>query len=360
MAAVDLNFGIVDPHIHLWDPYTTPRLVSPAVKIFGRFPRLLNAVAGVAFPRSAKAFVGRTTYVAAPYMPVDYNAATAPYRIDSIVHVQAGWHDPDPMGPVGETRWLETLDYAKADITLGALVAEGVPESAHFSQLLDAHLAASDRVRGIRAMAAWHPDPGVFGFHDQPGRYSDPAFIDGLQAMIDRQLRFDAWCYSDQLGSLTAIAQRYPELPIMLDHLGTPAGVLGPVGRHTGQTAMQRSNILAAWRESLAELAACGNVHCKLSGLLMPVLGHGFAARNRPPSADEIAERLSPLVSHALAVFGPERCVFASNFPMDQVCADLPTVIDAYAQMVADQAPDALRAVFRDNALAFYDMVSDG
>ncbi len=348
------DFSIVDPHIHQWDPYTTPRLASPLVKLFGRWPGLLQGVARVAFPRAARDFVGQITYVADRYLPAHYEKEAEAFEIGQVVHVQAGWHDSAPMGPVGETRWLESLPFREAGVELAAIVAEGSPESPAFAALLDAHRAASRRVAGIRAMAAWHPDPGVHGFFDAPGRYRDVAFLKGFEALAERGMTFDAWCYSGQLSDLAVLLEEYPEVPVVLDHCGTPVGVFGPVGKYTGVRADERASILSEWREQVDLLADFPNLHVKLSGLLMPVLGHGYAARAEPPGTAEVAERIWPVVGPVLEAFGTDRCMWASNFPMDRVCAPLDTIIAAYAEVCEAEAPGQLRALFHDNALRFY------
>ncbi len=348
------DFPLIDPHVHQWDPYTTPRLVSPLVKLFGRWPWLLHWIARVAFPRAAREFVGQITYVADRYLPAQYAAEAKQVHVEQIVHVQAGWHDADPLAPVGETRWLESLPFESAGFGLGAIVAEASPEAPTFAALLDAHREASSRVAGIRAMAAWHPDPGVHGFHDRPERYRSAAFLEGFAALASRNMTFDAWCYSGQLEDLAVLLSEYPESPVVLDHCGTPAGAFGPVGRFTGRSAGERAAILGGWQEQMARLAAFPNLQVKLSGLLMPVLGHGYAARALPPGPEEIEALIEPVLAPVLDAFGPARCMWSSNFPMDRVSAPLDTIITAYAAVCERHAPGQLPALFRDNAARFY------
>lgn len=351
-----LPFGLVDPHIHQWDPRTTPRLVSPAVRLFGFSPRLLEAISKVAFPRPALDFVGVTDYVRSSFLPADYAKDARGLGIEVVGHVQAGWQDHSALGAAAETRWVASLPFDGHGLSLGAIVGEGDPTAKSFVRLLDAHREGSPRFRGIRKMASRHPDPGVYDWETRDGLYQEPAFLRGFEELAARGLTFDAWVYSHQLVDLAALAQRFPESPIVLDHLGTPAGVFGPVGRRTGASAGEREAILAAWKDGLARVASNRNVYAKLSGLLMPVLGHDEHRRGVRPSADVIRDRIRPLVDHALDVFGPERCMWASNFPMDKAVADLSAIVEAYAAIVAERGEPALRAVFRENALRFYRM----
>ena len=102
--------------------------------------------------------------------------------------------------------------------------------------------------------------------------------------------------------------------------------------------------------------AALPHVHVKLSGLTMPILGFGFHERETPPSAALVAEALGPLVREVVDLFGEDRCMFASNFPMDSVSAPLSSIVDAYFLALADRSPVALAKIFAGNAARFYDL----
>lgn len=350
----DLNFPIVDPHIHQWDPWTTPRRVSALVKLLRGRRLPMELAARLLFPKRTLEGVGKIDYVVNPYLPAQYGSDTGQFTVSHIVHVEAGWDDHSPMGPVGETEWVAGLDCAAGGFELGAIVAAADPADPGFRDLLAAHAGASDKLRGIRAQAAWDDDRGMHNWYEHAGRYRDAAFLEGFRHLADAGLRFDAWVYSPQIGDVTTLAKEYPEVPIMLDHLGSPVGVFGPVGRYRGADEKLREETFELWQHSLATLAEQPNAHVKLSGLLMPLTGHGLHKRAGPASAAEIAELIEPFVNHALDVFGPERCLWASNFPMDKVAASLETVIEAYARVVAERGETVLRQVFRDNALKFY------
>jgi predicted TIM-barrel fold metal-dependent hydrolase len=109
----------------------------------------------------------------------------------------------------------------------------------------------------------------------------------------------------------------------------------------------------------MATLAALPHVHVKLSGLLMPILGFGFHERPAPPSATEVAEALGPIVREVVDLFGEDRCMFASNFPMDAVSAPLETILDAYFLALADRSTEGLAKIFAGNAARFYDLPAE-
>ena len=304
-------FPIVDPHVHLWDPRSTPRPASPLVRLLGRWPSLLHKVVSRVLPAPVRGFVGRPDFLIAPHLPADVRDAAAPLQVDTLVHVEAGWAGRD--GPAGETRWLDSLHYEAAGMRLGAIIGHADLTSKHLAAELDAHAQASAKFRGIRQMASRHPSRRIMAFSRHPSLYADADFLRGFELLAQRGLRFDAWVYSNQLGEVAALAQRFPEAAIVLDHLGTPVGAGGQVG-DVGATESERASILAAWRDGLAKVAENKNVHAKISGLAMPVLGFGFHTRSAPPSADELTACFGPLVRHALDVFGVQRCFFASTF----------------------------------------------
>ncbi len=357
-----LPFPIIDPHIHQWDPYHTPHKAALLVKLLGRFPHLMDKAVRATQPKAIIDSLGLSDYALAPYLPANYREDAASYQVEAVVHVEADWHHQHGAGVVEETRWLMQLPFGGSNPKLGAIVGKANPLHPLFEQVLHAHLLAAPSLhgnlfRGIRYMASYHSDPDVKAWAPFPHTYINPLLLKRFELLAKYGLRFDAWAYSTQLPEVTYLAQRFPEIPLVIDHLATPVGLFGPVGRETGRTATARAGIMSQWRDDIAQLAAQPHVHAKVSGLLMPVLGHDFHLRHRRASVSEIVELLSPLVDHAVAVFGVDRLMFASNFPMDKVTATLPDIITATAQMIAPHGDSALKAVFRENAKRFYGIV---
>lgn len=347
---LDLDFPLVDPHFHHWDPVTTPRAASPIARLLHRWPRAYRKAADLLIPPAAKNFAPDYSIIH-PYLPADYAKDAAGLRIDTVVHVEAAWQGRGQLGVVGETRWLDQLDFG--GVKLGAIVGHADLRSAQVDEVLAAHQGASARFRGIRQKAAHHAERAVLSFAKAPGLYRDRDFLRGFERLVARGLRFDAWCYSTQLGEVVELAARFPEASIVLDHVGTPVGVGGQVGA-TGASEQARARIFGAWRDDLARLAEHEHVHAKISGLAMPVLGFDFHRRASPPSSDELCAAFRPLVHHALDVFGAERSFFASNFPMDRPSVPMPTLFAAYLRLAREHRSSAPRALFRDNALRFY------
>jgi predicted TIM-barrel fold metal-dependent hydrolase len=344
-----LDVPVLDAHVHFWDPRSTPRLVSPVVKLLGFDRRLLHSVSRRLFPKPIFSFVGKPDYVLDAYLPGDWHRDHAGYDAHGFIHVQADWHARGELGPAGETRWLESL--CASD--LRGIVAQARLESPELGRLLDEHRAHSPRFCGVRDMTAWDADPLVANFTSRENRMQNPAWQRGFALLGERGLTFDAWCYQPQLREFDALLRSGADTRVVLCHLGTPIGLGGPYAGH-GETAQQRTRLAAQWHDDLSRLAEHRQLHVKISGLVMPIVGFGFHERPAPPSAAEIADKLGPHVEHALAAFGVERCLFASNFPMDKVSAPWTTIFEAFAALTASYDSAARRKLFCDNAREFY------
>ncbi len=336
--------GVVDPHIHQWDPLTTKREVSPMARLFRPLPRIPRFLGRIA-PQADREFVGDPHHVLKPYLPLDYRADAGEVPVATVVHVQAGW--PEENGrhdAVEETRWVALLPFGEGGAPeLGALVVHVDPRFDDAGAILDEHLAVSPLVRGVRCVAAHHPDPGVRDFTDQPHLLSDPAFVGGFAAIAERGLSFEIWCFAHQLPDALGLVREYPETTFVLNHYGTPVGLLGPRGKSTGRSEAERSSMLAAWRDDVSALADLPNVVAKHSGLGMPILGEGAAT----------ADRLAPLIRHLHDAFGPERTMWASNFPMDKPKQTLPASLRLVTHVLGADADldllvrDVARRVYR-------------
>lgn len=344
---------IVDPHIHLWAPRTTPRLVSPAVKLLGWSEWALRNVAPKLFPASALAFVGKTDHVLADYLPEHWRADTGPCEVRGFVHVQADWHGRGPLGSAGETHWLERI----CGPELLGIVAHADLGAGTLAKLLDAHAEASSRFVGVRDMLSHDRDRGVMNYSPRPDRCLESEWQAGFAELGRRNLCFDAWMYHPQLRAFERVVAKHPQTKVVLDHLGSPLGYGGPFASH-GATQAAREEIAARWRDDLAALAQHSHVHAKISGLTMPVLGFGFHERPTPPSRTELVDRLGPLVETALALFGPQRCMFASNFPMDKVSAAWTSLYEVFDELTRTRDESERQALFHDNAVRFYGLAA--
>jgi predicted TIM-barrel fold metal-dependent hydrolase len=226
------------------------------------------------------------------------------------------------------------------------------PGWASAGAVLAAHLAADERVRGVRISAANHPDPGVRDFADVPHLLAESEFLRGFTAIAERGLTFEMWVYAHQLPDALVLAKEYPQTTFVLDHYGTPVGLFGPRGSRTGHTARDRAEILARCLDDIAALAALPNVVAKHSGLGMPVVGGPPRRQVDAASIGELVDRSAPLVRHVHDCFGAERTMWASNYPMDKPVQSIPASIDVLLEIVGEDADRAL--LFRDVARRVY------
>lgn len=348
------DFAFIDAHIHQWDPYNTPHAAALAVKLFGKHPYLLDKVVRLAKPKDLIDTLGLTTHITAPYLPADYQKDLAHYNVEKVVHVEASWKNQTAKGVVAETKFIESLPFDSFGSNLGAIVASADPRDSNFKKILKMHHKASPHFRGIRKMGAFHEDSAIHAWTDEAHLYTQKKFLKGFEALAQHNLSFDAWVYSTQLNDVIALAKQFPETSIVLDHFGTPAGLFGQVGKHTGITQTARDNIFFRWKEDIEELAQYPNVYTKMSGLFMPVLGHQFHSRKQLATKEEVLNLALPLITHVLQCFGPYRVMFASNFPMDRVSTSLVNIIDAFSDAVAAYDPNAVAQVFHHTAKQFY------
>ncbi|PYE11899.1 putative TIM-barrel fold metal-dependent hydrolase [Williamsia limnetica] len=353
--------GMVDTHVHQWDPLRSPREASRRTRLYRAAPVFGKAIFRYAVTQKDRELVLDPRFVTRPYLPKHYqhDAAavllTTGVPVESVVHMQADWRTDEPMAAAAETRWVASLPFGvNGTPKLGAIVARGDPRSPFFSQLLDLHLDISDRVTGVRAMAANHPDPKVRSWADVDGLLAEPDFLRGFAALAERNLVFDAWVYSHQLRDVRTLAREYPETTIVLNHFGTPVGLFGPMGQSTGHTAAQRHELMRAWREDISAVAQCQNVVAKLSGLAFPLLGYGHQRSGNVGTQQTLTNMTGPLLEHMVSVFGPDRLMFGSNFPADKPNASMATIVGTELDVLEPYGEELLRKVFRDNARRVY------
>ena len=263
---------------------------------------------------------------------------------------------PEALRPVGETEFVQGVAAMSASGRYGpARVAAGIVSYADLAlgdsvvPVLEAHMAASpSRFRGIRHAAGWHMSHEIQNSHTNPppGLLLDAGFRRGFQHLERFGLSFDAWLYHPQLPELTDLARAFPGVTIILDHFGGPLGI--------GPYAGRLDEVFLEWRPAFDELATCPNVVVKLGGLNMPRNGFGWEKRDRPPTSQELAEATSHYYLHAIERFGPERCMFESNFPVDKVSCSYRVLWNAFKRIAAGFSAAEKRALFHDTATRVY------
>jgi L-fuconolactonase len=315
------DLEIVDPHHHLWD--------------FARHRYLLpDLLADTGSGHN----IAQTVFI----------ECTACYRADG----------PAALRPVGETEFVNGIAamaasgaYGRTRVAAGIVGMADLTLGSAVEEVLAAHVAAGGgRFRGIRHAAAWQdktPEVHNSHTHPPPHLYRDHAkFREGFAVLGRMGLAFDAWLYHPQLDDLIDLARAFPGQPIVLDHVGGPLGL--------GWYADKRAEIFADWRRRMAELAQAPNVYVKLGGLGMRINGFAFHKRPRPPTSQELADAWRPYVETCIAAFGPARCMFESNFPVDKISGAYATYWNAFKRLAAGASVDERALLFRDTARRFY------
>ena len=223
--------------------------------------------------------------------------------------------------------------------------------------MLRAHVEASPKFRGIRYALGHHPAKGVMNGCKTDGLMRDPAWRAGYARLAAHGLSFDATVYHHQLDEVAALAQEFPDVPVILCHAGTPTAYGGPFGGPGGEQGADRAareKVAQEWRVGIARLAERPNVTVKISGLAMPILGWGWEHRSQPPEADEVAAAWAPLVDFMVDSFGANRCMVASNFPIDKVSMPWGTLYAAFEKTVAGRTEEERHALFGGTARRVY------
>src|SRR5947209_4240157 len=148
------------------------------------------------------------------------------------------------------------------------------------------------------------------------------------------------------------LSSAVPELTIILNHLGGLTRV-GPYGH-------QNDEVLPTWRQGLAAVAACPNVSLKLGGIGMPRLGFDWHTRQKPIGSDELATAMAPLLTDCIAQFGPDRCMFESNFPPDKVSFSHHVLFKAFKRFSQGYSTAERAALFHDTAVRSYRIGAKG
>lgn len=278
--------------------------------------------------------------------------------VDTVfVECRAGYRQDGPveLRPVGETEFMEGIARKSlADPKCPTAVAAAIVGHADLrlgegvAPVLQAHLAASLRFRGIRHACAWHPSPAVGQSYmgSPPGLLGDSEFRKGIACLNKLGLSYDSWAYMNQLGELADLARAFPELTIVCDHVG---GVVG-----LGPYAGRREEAFAEWKRGMKELASCLNVSMKLGGLAMPLSGFGWQDRDLPPTSFEMAEATAPYYLECIEAFGPERCMFESNFPVEKLSCSYRVLWNSFKRIAKAFSPDEKAALFHDTAARVY------
>ena len=319
--ALEPDLAIVDPHHHLWD---LP--VRPQRYFVDEFRQDLASGHNVI----------STVFVECHAM---YRAA-GPEDMRTVGEVEFanGQAAVSASGHYGRTRIAEGI-VGFAPLGLGGAV----------EPVLEAMVrAAGPRFKGVRNSSVWHADPAARGSsaNPPPDVLTNPSFIEGLGVLTRMGLTFDAWMYHTQLREIVEVARRVPGASIVLNHCGGTIGI--------GPYAGRRAETMAEWKVLMREVASCPNVRVKLGGLGMRLFGFGVHEGELPPSSEELAEVWRPHIETCIELFGPQRAMLESNFPVDKGSCSYGNLWNAFKRITAGCSADDKDRLYRRTAAETY------
>lgn len=260
---------------------------------------------------------------------------------------------PVELRPVGEVEFVQGLAAASATGLYGSFQAAAaiighadLKLGDRVKAALEALQAASpNRFRGIRHTVTWDRHPEV-GNREKEGVLATAEYRAGATALAGMGLSLDTGVCFPQLPELADFARAVPNLTIVLNHLG---GL-----NRTGPYGGRDDEVLPVWRGGIAAVAACPNVSLKLGGIGMPRLGFDWHTREKPIGSEELAKSMAPLMAYCIEQFGPGRCMFESNFPVDKVSFSHHVLFNAFKRFSTSYSVSERAALFHDAATRAY------
>ena len=319
-AILEPERPIIDPHHHLWDKPGQTYLIRE----FFADAQSGHNIRGTVYIEGGS-YYGKSV----PEMMKHLGEVEFANGMAAVADSQAYGHTLVATGIVGG-----------ADLTFGAEIAA----------LLDAQLAtAPKRYRGIRLITKWDADEALNNsrYVMPPSLLSHPQFRAGFGQLKVRGLSFDAMVYHPQLLELADLANVFPDTTIILNHIG---GLIAKTRTYQDQDA----EATAHWQASMRVLERCPNVYVKLGGLGMPYLGFGMDQLERPPSSQLLSEAWGPYFNFCIETFGPERCMFESNFPPDRDSVEYHVLWNAFKRVATAYSAVEKHALFFGTAAKAY------
>ena len=298
--------------------------------------------------------------------PVDYQQYLLPdlvaditsgHNVRSTVFIEARSEyrtaGPEEMRSVGEVEFIQSIADDSASGRYGdARAAAAIIGRADLKlgdavrPVLEALQAASpNRFRGIRHSVGWDPHPEVEN-REVAGCLQRDDYMAGARVLQDMELILETTVFFPQLPDLADFARRIPDLPIVLNHIG---GIM-----RTGPYANRDDEVIRQWRSGIEAVAACPNVIMKLGGIGMPRIGYDWHERETPIGSEELADSVGAWMRHCLDSFGPDRCMFESNFPVDKVSFSYNVMYNAFKRLSEGYSASERAAAFHDTAVRVY------
>jgi predicted TIM-barrel fold metal-dependent hydrolase len=288
----------IDAHHHIWRRADQPWLEGPTVpRIFGAYDPIKR-----------------------DYPIEEFLADIAETGVVKSVYVQTNWA---PARAVEEVEWVQSVadQHGWPHAIVGFADLSGADAGATLTEQ-----ARFGLMRGIRQQLHWHENT-QYRFAPRPDVMNDPAFRRNLARLQEHGWLFELQVFAGQMADGAALARAFPDIVFVLEHAGMLED-LSPAGR-------------SAWRDGMRRLADCPNVHTKLSGL------GTFVRRNDP-------DHIGAVVDETVGIFGPERCMWGSNFPIEKIWTNYRSILSAIRTALANRPEAERSAILHDNAKRIY------
>jgi predicted TIM-barrel fold metal-dependent hydrolase len=292
------NGPVIDTHHHIWLRKDVPWLAEPPI------PRMFGDYFGI-----------RRDYPVEEFM-----LDVQPQGVTKSVHVTANWGIARALD---ETRWLQAT--ADRHGFPHGIVAQVDMADPGFDSALKAQKQFPN-LRGVRQMLYWDSDP-VRQSVPRPDFCNSAEFRRGFALLEKYDLTFELQVYAGQAAYAAELIKAFPNVRMVLVH--------------AGMLTARNAQAIDQWRSALTTMAAFPNLHVKLSGLGM------YCGGVTLPQARQV-------IRDTIQIFGPERTIYGSNFPLEKLHASYADFIGVYRTVLAEYSEVEQRAVLHDNAVKFY------
>ncbi|WP_181360583.1 amidohydrolase [Variovorax sp. WS11] len=279
-------------------------------------------------------------------------------RVDAPPHLQPlgetefanGMAAMSASGIYGDTRVCAGI-VGYADLTLGSAIR---PVLERHIALAGGVIEDGGRFRGVRQSLTWDANASLMNpsYPISEHMMESREFRAGFAHLAPLGLSFEGWVFFPQLRQLAALARAFPQTAVVLNHCG---GVIG-----IANYADRGDEVFREWKAGMAELSKCPQVVVKLSGLGMRLGGFGFEAGERAPSSSRLADAWRPWIDTCIELFGPSRCMFGSNFPVDKGSYSYGIGLNALKRLVAGASARERADIFCRTAKTFYRLPDAG
>jgi len=298
------NIPIVDAHHHLWDLNNEHTKYSWLMVTEG------------------EAFFGDYAAIRKSYLLEDYIKDAQNQNLIKSVHVQAE-HDDDK--PINETAWLQSLADNHSSKLPNAIVAFADFSKNNIVEILDGHQEYKN-TKGIRQILSFNKEEPKYS-HASEDFMKNTTWVENFKNIRNRNLSFDIQIYKHQMQDAADLANKYDDVLFILNH--------------TGEPCYQTEEYIQSWEENMKKLAKCENVAAKISGLGM-----------FDPQWTIDSTRI--FVEKTIQIFGIERCMFASNFPVDKIFNTFDNYWESFKEITKNYSENDKKLLFSSNAEKFY------